>query len=270
MDRIGKYHKKPYTKYRRNIELVTKQGWRKRSVHAVLEIDVTDAKKLIKKYHKKTGVKISFTGWIVKCIAETMSEVKEFNAYRHGTRKIAYFDDIDVAIPVEKKFAGGDRPTAYILRKANEKTVLEITDEIRAAQKQNVDESTQVLGRDLSKFEKTVLNAPLFVKKFFLWIANKNAILKKKHMGTTGVTAIGMKGKFPGWVVPLGGTATTLFVVGGITKKPGVVNDKIVPREFLHITLTADHDLVDGGPLARFIEKLCNLLETGSFLEFKN
>jgi pyruvate/2-oxoglutarate dehydrogenase complex dihydrolipoamide acyltransferase (E2) component len=267
MDRIGTYHKKPYTKYRRNIELVTDMGWRKRSVHAVLEVDVTDAKKLIKKYYEKTGIKISFTGWIVKCVAETMTEYKEFNAYRHGKRKIYYFDDVDIAMPIEKKYKNGRRPAAYILRKANEKTILEITEEIRKAQKQNVDEGTQVLGRDLSKFEKTVLSAPLFIKKFFLWISYKNAILKKKHMGTTGVTAIGMKGKFPGWVVPLGGTATSLFVVGGITKKPGVVKDKIMPREFLHITLTADHDLVDGGPLARFIEKLCNLLENGHFLE---
>ncbi len=267
MDRIGKFYKKPYTKYRRNIELVTKQGWRKRSVHSVLELDVTNAKKLIKKHYEKTGFKVSFTGWIVKCVAETMSEFKEFNAYRHGRRKIVYFDDIDIAIPIEKKFSEGSRPMVYILRKANKKTVLQITKEIRNAQQQKVDESTQVLGRDLSKFEKTALNAPVFVKKLFLWIANKNAILKKKHMGTTGVTAIGMKGKFPGWVVPLGGTATTLFVVGGITKKPGVVGDKIMPRDFLHITMTADHDIVDGGPLARFIEKLCKFLENGYFLE---
>ncbi len=267
MDRTGKYQEKPYTKYRRNIELVTQQGWKKRSVHAVLEFDVTEAKKLIKNHFEKTGEKISFTGWIAKCIAESMTECKELNAYRHGKRKIFYFDDVDIAIPIEKKYTGGSRPMAYILRKANEKTVFQITDEIRKAQKQKVDESTQVLGKDLSKFEKRILNAPLFIKKLFLWIANKNAILKKKHTGTTGVTAIGMKGNFPGWVVPLGGVATTLFVVGGITKKPGVVKDKIVPREFLHITITADHDLVDGGPLARFVDKLCNLLENGQFLK---
>lgn len=52
----------------------------------------------------------------------------------------------------------------------------------------------------------------------------------------------------------LGGIAATLFLLGGITKKPVAVKDKIIPREFLHITLTADHDLIDGGPLARSIE----------------
>ncbi|MCJ7572514.1 MAG: hypothetical protein MUO82_11690, partial [Candidatus Thermoplasmatota archaeon] len=49
------------------------------------------------------------------------------------------------------------------------------------------------------------LNAPIFIQRLLLWISRKNAILKKKYMGTTGVTAIGMKGYFPGWLIPLGG-----------------------------------------------------------------
>jgi len=104
-------------------------------------------------------------------------------------------------------------------------------------------------------------------KKFLLWVTRRNALLKKKYMGTTGVTAIGMKGKFPGWVIPMGGTATTLFVVGGITKKPGVVNDKIQIRQYLSLTLTTDHDLIDGGPLVRFVERLTSLMENGFDLD---
>ena len=82
-------------------------------------------------------------------------------------------------------------------------------------------------------------------------------------MGTIGVTAIGMKGRFPGWVIPLGGTTTMLFVIGGITKKPGVIDDTISIREYLHVTIAVDHDLIDGGPLARFIDRFARLCETG-------
>ena len=86
-------------------------------------------------------------------------------------------------------------------------------------------------------------------------------------MGTTGVTAIGMIGNFPGGVIPLGGTATTLFVVGGIKKKPGVIKNKIKIREYLNLSISIDHDIVDGGPIARFVDTLTNLMENGFSLD---
>ena len=263
MDNLGNYITKPYTKYRKNIEIIVKEAWRKKRSSSILEIDVTKARNIIKKYRDKKGFKISFTGWIIKCIAQTMSEYKEFNSYKHGNGKILIFDDVDVAIPVERSFGGETRPMAYILRKANEKSVIEITNEIRAVQTQKIDESTQVLGEKVSKFEKFALNAPIFLKKFIIWLLNDNGKLKKKYFGTTAVTAVGMKGNFPGWAILLGGVATTMFVVGGITKKPGVVNNKIKIREYLHFTFAADHDLIDGGPFVRFTERFVNLMESG-------
>jgi pyruvate/2-oxoglutarate dehydrogenase complex dihydrolipoamide acyltransferase (E2) component len=79
-------------------------------------------------------------------------------------------------------------------------------------------------------------------------------------MGTVGVTSIGMFGKFPGWGIPISIPAV-LIVVGGIKKKPGVVEDTIKIREYLSITITADHDIVDGAPLARFVATLTDLIE---------
>jgi pyruvate/2-oxoglutarate dehydrogenase complex dihydrolipoamide acyltransferase (E2) component len=42
-----------------------------------------------------------------------------------------------------------------------------------------------------------------------------------------------------------------------------VINDTIMVREYLHLTIHIDHDVVDGGPLARFVSRLTELLETG-------
>jgi len=267
MKDVGSYITKPYSKHRRNIEIVTTEGWKKRATHAVLEIDVTDAKEKIKKYKEKKGIKISFTGWVIRCIADAMSKNKQLNAYKNGRKKIIEFDDVDVAVPIEKKYKDEFRPGVYILRNADKKTTLEITKEIRKVQKEQVGETSQVYGKKLSFLERFALNSPKFFQKMLLIIVNRNAKLKKKYMGTTAVTAIGMKGKFPGWVVPLGGTATTLFVVGGISKKPFVVKDKIMIREILHLTITTDHYLVDGGPLVRFIDYLINIMEDGFDLE---
>lgn len=53
-------------------------------------------------------------------------------------------------------------------------------------------------------------------------------------------------------------------IIGGISKNPGVIRDKIAIREYLHLTISANHDVVDGAPLARFISKLSSLME-GAF-----
>lgn len=267
MDKIGKYIIKPYSKFRKNIELITKEGWYKRSAHTILEVDITNTRKMIQKYKEKTGEKISFTSWVIKCIAQTLSEYKDFNAYRHGKNKIIIFDDIDIAVPIEKIVEDEARPRVFIIRKANEKSLKIISDEIRMVQKEDVSEDIEILGHEISGLEKFALKAPVIIQRFLLLITRKNAILKKKYMGTTGVTAIGMKGYFPGWVIPLGGTASTLFVVGGITKKPGVINDKISIREYIHLTITTDHDIIDGGPLVRFVERLNSLMEKGYGLD---
>jgi pyruvate/2-oxoglutarate dehydrogenase complex dihydrolipoamide acyltransferase (E2) component len=262
MNKVGSYHIKPFSIYRRNIALITKEGWRKNRFHTLIEIDVTNARNLIKVYKEKTGQKISFTGWIVKCAAKTLFEHKELNAYRKG-KKIYYFDDVDIPIPVERKINDEMVPMAYIIRDVNNKTLLEITKEIQSVQKQIPDGNKQVLGDEFSFLEKFAFHAPMCLKKFLLIILRRSPTLKKKHMGTLGVTSVGMKGTIPGWIIPMGGTTTMLFVIGSIIKKPMVVNDSIQIREILHVTITVDHDLIDGGPLARFTQRLLDLCSEG-------
>jgi pyruvate/2-oxoglutarate dehydrogenase complex dihydrolipoamide acyltransferase (E2) component len=264
MDRVGTYQIKPFSTFRKNIALIIKEGWKKHTIHALIEIDVTTGKKKLRDIAEQTGEKLSFTGWIIKCAAQALSEHKEINAIRKGRNKIICFDDVDIPIPIERTIDGEKIPMAYILRKANEKTLTEITKEIRSVQFQSVDENKQVLGSTFTPLERIAFKAPMFLKKFLLFLVKHSPILKKKHMGTLGVTAVGMKGRFPGWIIPLGGVTTILFVIGGITKKPGVIqNDTIAIREYLHVTIAVDHDLIDGGPLARFLDRFIELCEKG-------
>ena len=261
MDRIGKFEVQPFSKAREDITVVSQEGKRKLKVHALLEVDVTNAREAMNSVKGKQD--ISFTGWIVKCVGQAAHEHKQVNAYRLGRRKIVFFDDVDIPIPVERTVCGEQRPLAYIVRKANEKSVVEITKEIRMVQQQAIESSTEVLGKDLTRFEQWVIHAPLWLKRVGMRLLRRRGLLKKKHLGTIGVTAIGMKGRFPGWVIGMGGPIATLVAVGGITKKPWIIDDKIAVREILHITITVDHSIVDGGPLARFVSRLNELLETG-------
>jgi pyruvate/2-oxoglutarate dehydrogenase complex dihydrolipoamide acyltransferase (E2) component len=267
MDKIGKYEIKHFTKNRQNIVLILKEGKRKHNIHGLIEVDVTSGRNIIRDYKIKHNINISFTGWLIKCISQAISEHKIINTSRQGRRKIISFDDVDIPIPVERTINDDQITMAYIIRKANTKSVLEITKEIRDIQKEKIDYDTQVLGKNLTSFEKIILKSPIFVKKIAIYLVRKNALFRKKHIGTVGVTAIGMKGKFPGWAIPLSGATPSIIVVGGINKKPGVVNNKIEIREYLHLTITVDHDIVDGGPLARFVDRLIELIENNYGLE---
>jgi pyruvate/2-oxoglutarate dehydrogenase complex dihydrolipoamide acyltransferase (E2) component len=261
MDKLGAYEIQPFSKARQDITVVSQEGKRRLMVYALLEVDVTKARETILALKGKED--ISFTAWIVKCVGQAAHEHRQMNAYRLGRKKIVLFDDVDIPIPIERDVGGEVRPLAFIVRKANEKTVAEITKEIRMAQQQPIDASTEVLGEDLTRLEQWVIHAPLWFKKLGVRLMRRRGLLKKKHLGTVGVTAIGMKGRFPGWVIGMGGPIATLVAIGGITKKPGVVEEKILIRDYLHASITVDHSIVDGGPLARFVSRLSELLETG-------
>jgi len=267
MDRIGNYETRLFSKYRKNVVLIASEGWRKHSLNTLLEIDVTKPRKLIHKC-KKIGEDISFTAWVIKCIAQALSEYKELNAYRLGRNKIVIFEDVDVAIPVEKIVNDEPIPMAYIIRKANEKSIKHITKEIRDIQKAE-GKSTQVLMKELNWFERFALNSPFFIRKLLLTLSRRRGLLKKKYMGTVGVTSIGMFSRFSGWVIPLGGVTSLLVAVNGVTKKPCVVNNEIKIRECLHLVVTFDHDLADGGTIARFTSRLVELMENAFGLEDK-
>jgi hypothetical protein len=46
--------------------------------------------------------------------------------------------------------------------------------------------------------------------------------------------------------------ASTLVVVGGLSRRPRVVGDEIALRDVLDLTVTIDHNVVDGAPATRF------------------
>ncbi|HEC81029.1 MAG TPA: dehydrogenase, partial [Thermoplasmatales archaeon] len=110
MEEADGYSFKPFSKQRENISLVASEGWRKHSIHAFVEFDVTEARKILREHKNKTGKSVSFTAWLIKCVAQAVSEHKELNAYRQGRRRIVVFDDVDVAIPVERFVEGEYRP----------------------------------------------------------------------------------------------------------------------------------------------------------------
>jgi hypothetical protein len=54
-----------------------------------------------------------------------------------------------------------------------------------------------------------------------------------------------------------------MITVDGIGEKPGVVDRQIAMRDYLSLTISFDHTIIDGAPAAGFAQRLKELIESG-------
>jgi len=254
------YQVVPYPKMRRLEALAYHSVQHKPMIHGLLEVDVTKARAFLREYKAITGESLSFTAFLIACLAKAVDEHKAVQAYRKGSKRLILFEDVDVYTPIERNVAGQKQILPSIIRAANRKTLREIHHEIRAAQVQDV-------TKDLMRFQ----SLPTFLFKpylwIFTWIGRTHPRLWKKNVGTVGITAVGMFGNGAGWGIPPAPPTPLMMTVGGISEKPGVVDGHIAIRDYLSLTLSFDHEIIDGAPAARFTERLKELIESGYGLD---
>lgn len=251
----------PYPKVRQAMELTTRSAAKTRIIHGLVEMDVTCAREFIRQHKARTGESLSFTAFIIACLGRAIDENKTLQACRLGRQRLAVFDEVDVAVSVEREVEGQKQPILYIVRAANYKSLLEIHREIRQAQSTPYQQYWE--GYDFfSALPMVVFKA---IWPFFWWLIRHNPRLQKKYGGTVGITAVGMFGSGAGWGIPV--AYHTQLTLGGITTRPGFVDGQVVLREYLCLTLSFDHDLVDGAPAARFSARLKELIESGYGLD---
>jgi pyruvate/2-oxoglutarate dehydrogenase complex dihydrolipoamide acyltransferase (E2) component len=248
------YQVVPYPKIRRLMADAYRSVQHKPMIHGLLEVDVTRAREFLRDHKAKTGESLSFTAFLIACLAKAVDEHKAVQACRKGNKRLILFDEVDVYTLIEHDVAGQKQFIPYIVRAANRKTLQELHHEIRAAQLQDV-----AKGMSL-QFLPTLLFRPFFW--VFSWIGRRYPQVWKKFVGTVGITAVGMFGKGAGWGIPMP-TPTLMMTVGGIGEKPRVVDGQIVMRDYLSLTISFDHDIIDGAPAARFTERLKDLIESG-------
>jgi pyruvate/2-oxoglutarate dehydrogenase complex dihydrolipoamide acyltransferase (E2) component len=265
MDVVGKYQTQTFLSSRLLTMDVCHIGLRKHYVEALVELDITEARKKIRE--KKLLEEVSFTAWLIKCISNVCVEYKLMHGIRSGKRKVVVFDDVDISIMVERDAQGETVPLPYVLRRTNEKSISEICHEIKNAQDQPIHgEGDYVLGsRRNASLMRVFCSFPGFLRRFVLNRMVRNPVLAKRQMGTVMVSSLNMLGRFKGWFVPVG-IHTLIVAVGSMSRKPGIVDGRIEIREFLDLTVLIDHDIVDGAPAVRPLSRLTKMIESGSGL----
>ena len=263
MKNIGEYKIDTFPASRLSTIDVGIEGLKKHHIKALIELDVTEARKMISE-KKKLREKVSFNSWLIKCISHAVEESMQIHGIRKGKREVVIFEDIDISIVIEREVQGIKVPLPYVIRKTNEKSISDICNEIRNGQKQQInDEGDYVLGEKkndlLMKFYYTI---PGFFRRIIWRYIIKNPFMAKQNMGSVIITSLGMMGKINGWVIPVS-VHPLCFAIGSIVKKPGVIEDRIEIREYLYMTVLVDHDVIDGAPAVRALSKLTKMVESG-------
>jgi hypothetical protein len=141
------------------------------------------------------------------------------------------------------------------------RSVPEISAELRAVK---TDAGTTTTGRLLNTVAPTAGRIPGLYRAMHAAMSRSRRV----HLatGTVQVTAVGMFADGGGFAIAPPTLASLLIVVGGASKRPRAVGDRIEARDVLDLTLTIDHNVVDGAPATRFAADLRRLMNTAAVL----
>ena len=237
-------------------------GNRKHYVPGLVEFDVTESRKKIKEYNQCHPNKISFTAWLIRVIGSTIKKYETSNSYLIGKNKIMIYEDVNVSFIVEKNVNNTKVPIPLIIEKVNEISIESITQQISDAKNKEFSEKDIVLQRKTRQIERVYYLLPRFLRRYFWKFLLKHPRRAQKKMGNVAFTSIGMMGKVNGWFIPIS-IHPICFGLSSIIKKPTVINDRIEIREMLNMSVLLDHDVMDGAPMARFINDLSKNVENG-------
>ncbi|HEY7488429.1 MAG TPA: 2-oxo acid dehydrogenase subunit E2 [Streptosporangiaceae bacterium] len=232
-------------------------GQHRHIIHALFEADVTDLRTWISAYRAKTGIELSFTAFVVAAVGRAVAADRGVHGYRDLRGRLVVFDDVDIHVPIEVPVHGEPLGIVHIIRRTDKRSPYDIHREIRRVQ---TDPQTSTAARGSHAARYFVL-LPSALRVTALRLVHRLPRRQKQMMGTVGVTAVGMFGSRGGWGLTFQ-LHTLHMVAGGIARRPAIRGGRLAEREYLSLTVGFDHDIVDGAPAARFVERLARLLES--------
>ena len=245
-----------YPKLRNFILDIMAEGRRKNIINLLFETELAPIRQHIAHYETQHHERITLTSYISKSFACAIDDDKSIQGYRKGKSKLLIFDEVDLAVMVEREIDGHTMPVTLIVRAANRKGISEISQEIRRSK-------TSMIGDvgPMNALDKQFFTLPRLLRKIIWFETRRDPHLFKQLAGTAGVTSMGMHASGPAVMIPITPMTLTLSI-GAIHKKLVLENGLAVERDFIQMNLGADHDIVDGAPLMRFADRFkCKLLD---------
>lgn len=239
---------------------------RKNNIVGMLEINVDNLRKEQRRLFRE-GFRFSFTACIIKIVGDCVADYNKIQGSLINDRKIITFTDVDISISLEHELEGDFVPFPLIIRAVNNKTVVDIEEEIDRCKKNGISmeripffKKHPVLGRILLMLFYAI---PAAVRVFIMEIILKSPRRSKRVIGTVGFANVNMTGRLSGWAFPLKEPYSLYVSMGSIIKKPVIVRNNIEKCNVMNLMIIFDHNIIDGAPAKRFMNKLVKTIEDG-------
>jgi pyruvate/2-oxoglutarate dehydrogenase complex dihydrolipoamide acyltransferase (E2) component len=227
-------------------------------MHGLMDVDVDDACRLLSAHEPHQ----SMTAFVVASVARAAAAHPEVHAYRDWRGRLVEHRHVDVQTLVEVPTGQGTFGLVHVVRDADVREVADISAELRAVKS---DHARTTSGRLLDTLAPSLGRIPGLYRLAFSVMSRSRTL--HNATGTVQVTAVGMFAGGGGYAIAPSTLASLLVVVGGATKRPRAVGNDVTVREVLDVTISIDHNVVDGAPAARFAATLRRLLETAAVLQ---
>jgi pyruvate/2-oxoglutarate dehydrogenase complex dihydrolipoamide acyltransferase (E2) component len=237
---------------RRAVTAAVRAGRRIVPMHGLIEVDVTEARRLLADRQPP----LSMTAFVVAAAARAVAAHPEVHAYRDWRGRLVQHRHVDVQTLVEVETEQGPFGLVHVVRDADIRGVAEISAELHGVK---ADMASTGTGRALQRLAPIAGRVPgAFAAMYAVMSRSVHA---HQFTGTVQVTAVGMFAAGGGFAIAPPTLASVSVVVGGLSRRPRVVDDDVAVRDVLDLTVTVDHNIVDGAPATRFGAHLRRTME---------
>ena len=234
--------------------------------YGLVEFDVTTANTAIAGLRRQ-GHRLSLTSHVISCIGWALAQNPALNSVRAG-RSVYRFEDVDVNLSLELQTPRGRFPHQLTIRRAQDKSAETVFAEIDAARERYTrGRGAGVEDRRLERAVGWLARLPRPVRLSVLRVAAGSPRRVKRWSGTTFVTSVTKFVESGGFIIPFAAGPTAVsFALGGVGQRQVCENGVHQTHDYLSVTVIVNHDLVDGGPAARFVRQLQTRVEAGGGL----
>jgi pyruvate/2-oxoglutarate dehydrogenase complex dihydrolipoamide acyltransferase (E2) component len=235
-------------------------------LHFLNELDATGMDRWRRAAGAAGQTRPSYTAFVIKAAAIALREHPHLNRMireRPFSTRLVPLDNVTATVAVEGVVGHVDMVFAPMLREPDERALADLTDQLRlfaTTEPAEVPEFRRFVA--LAKWARWVpslvgalLRLPSRSRR--LWTAFRGGAFAVTSPAKYG----GCDAVLPPWPWPL------TFSFGHVRVRPWVADGRVVARKTMRLTLTSDRRLANGAPLARFAERVRQLLERPEQME---
>lgn len=248
--------RRPFPVHRKWVVGAMRAGHRMTPMTALVQVDVTKA------WQRLEEEDLSPTAYVLACVGRAVAAHPEVHAYRDWFGRLVIHPRVNIATMIEIESSTGLFPLAHVVRNTEERSVSELTHELRTAKTRP---ETGRSGRLLKRWGRLAGRIPGL--PWIVYAIARRSTVARREVGTVAVSAVGMIIGGGGGLISVMSLASLQVLVGAAIDRPWVVEGEVTVRRILDITVQVDHRMVDGGPAGRFGVTLRQLLENPDLVD---